>query len=283
VIYKGFDNIDGFQKYLGMKSPNLLVLVFVFGLIHGFGLSTRLQQLPLDGDGLLLKILSFNVGVEVGQIVALTLMLFILAGWRKRESFARLSAAANVLLMVAGALLMLMQLHGLTHDLHADELAFNRDAHQQEHAANRPPTAAVRPTAHRTAPITVSVPPGKGVEYKFFLARSASMSYVWKSSGPPLFFDFHGEPAGDKTGYFKSFRKNTSAQDRGTVAAPFTGTVGWYWKNKTETPATVTIWAEGQHLVMNTSNQARINQLTTAAIRQRAAAAEAPAAPAALE
>ena len=68
VIYKGFDNVDGFRKYLDMKSPNLLWVVFGFGLLHGFGLSTRLQQLPLGDDktSILLRILSFNLGVEAG-------------------------------------------------------------------------------------------------------------------------------------------------------------------------------------------------------------------------
>mgnify|MGYP000253529966 CR=1 FL=1 len=75
-------------------------LVFIFGLIHGFGLSTRLQQLPLGEDHLVLKILSFNVGVELGQIIALTIMLVILAGWRKTESFNRFSKASNVILMI---------------------------------------------------------------------------------------------------------------------------------------------------------------------------------------
>ena len=70
MIYKGFDNNGGFQKHLGMKSPNLLAMVFGFGLLHGFGLSTRLQQLSLGDDkvSMLMRILSFNVGVEVGQI-----------------------------------------------------------------------------------------------------------------------------------------------------------------------------------------------------------------------
>ncbi len=80
VIYKGFDNNGGFQKYLDMKSPNLLGAVFLFGLLHGFGLSTRLQQLPLGDDStdILLRILSFNLGVEIGQIVALVVMVALL-------------------------------------------------------------------------------------------------------------------------------------------------------------------------------------------------------------
>lgn len=133
VCYKAFDNLDGFKKYLQVSSPNLLWMVFVFGLIHGFGLSTRLQQLPLGDNGLVLKILSFNVGVEIGQVIALTLMLLALAAWRKRESFAQFSKACNVALMCAGVLLFLMQLHGYQHTQHSDDFPLNQDDHQHVH------------------------------------------------------------------------------------------------------------------------------------------------------
>ncbi|MDF6790767.1 HupE/UreJ family protein, partial [Escherichia coli] len=85
VIYKGFDNNGGFQKYFNRPSPNLLRVVFAFGLLHGFGLSTRLQQLPLGDDNfsMLMRILSFNVGVEIGQIAALVVMVALLSLWRK--------------------------------------------------------------------------------------------------------------------------------------------------------------------------------------------------------
>src|SRR5215208_8344220 len=89
VCYKAFDNLDGFKKYMGIRPPSLLGAVFLFGLIHGFGLSTRLQQLPLGQDGLIVRILSFNVGVEVGQILALAAMGLVLASWRKTASFAK--------------------------------------------------------------------------------------------------------------------------------------------------------------------------------------------------
>ena len=105
VCYKAFDNLGGFKQYLQMKSPNLLWMVFAFGLIHGFGLSTRLQQLPLAEDGLVLRILAFNVGVEVGQVAALAIMLFLLSGWRRTESFKHFSRATNWLLMMLGVLL----------------------------------------------------------------------------------------------------------------------------------------------------------------------------------
>ncbi len=133
VIYKAFDNLGGFKKYLNMTSPNLLMMVFVFGLIHGFGLSTRLQMLPLVEEGLVLKILSFNLGVELGQIAALAIMVALLASWRKTKSFKNFSNAANVFLMLLGALLLLQQLHGYLHESHPDEFGFSADNHLHEH------------------------------------------------------------------------------------------------------------------------------------------------------
>ncbi len=135
VIYKGFDNNGGFQKYFQMASPNLLAAVFGFGLLHGFGLSTRLQQLPLgdDSTAMLLRILSFNVGVEVGQIAALTAMLALLAIWRKRPSFARFSFAANLAIVYAGVYLLFTQLHGYQHDSHPDSFRFPAEGHRHVH------------------------------------------------------------------------------------------------------------------------------------------------------
>ncbi len=135
VIYKGFDNNGGFQKYFQMASPNLLAAVFGFGLLHGFGLSTRLQQLPLgdDSTAMLLRILSFNVGVEVGQIAALTAMLALLAMWRKRPSFARFSFAANLAIVYAGVYLLFTQLHGYQHDSHPDSFRFPAEEHRHVH------------------------------------------------------------------------------------------------------------------------------------------------------
>jgi HupE / UreJ protein len=135
VIYKAFDNNKGFQDYLGAKSPNLLMMVLLFGLIHGFGLSTRLQQLPLGEQNwdMLWKIISFNIGVEVGQIIALIFMLIILTQWRQFPSFLRLSKVANHALMFAGFMLLLMQLHGYLHTTNEEEFGFNRDEHYHIH------------------------------------------------------------------------------------------------------------------------------------------------------
>jgi hypothetical protein len=149
VCYKAFDNLDGFKKWLGTASPNLLGMVFCFGLIHGFGLSTRLQQLPLGHDGLILKILSFNVGVELGQIVALVLMGFLLAQWRHLDSFKVFSKVGNVALFAAGVLLFLMQMHGYQHTRYSDDFPLNKDDHYHVHQDMAAPVepAPVAPTA----------------------------------------------------------------------------------------------------------------------------------------
>jgi hypothetical protein len=133
VCYKSFENLDGFKRYLGVGSPNLMWMVFGFGLIHGFGLSTRLQELPLGDGNIVMKILAFNVGVELGQIAALTAMLVLLAGWRKTASFKRFSVLANTLLIIVGGLLFLHQLHGYQHNVLADDFPINTDDHSHIH------------------------------------------------------------------------------------------------------------------------------------------------------
>jgi hypothetical protein len=135
VIYKGFDNNGGFQRVFDMKSPNLLAAVFGFGLLHGFGLSTRLQQLPLGEDNMeiLLRILSFNVGVEAGQIAALFVMVAFLSLWRHRPSFKRFSFAANQAIIYAGVYLLFTQLHGYQHADHPDSFGFPTLEHKHAH------------------------------------------------------------------------------------------------------------------------------------------------------
>jgi hypothetical protein len=136
VIYKGFDNNQGFQNYLGFKkAPNLLYMVFGFGLIHGFGLATRLQQLPLgeQDTSMFMRIVSFNIGVEFGQIFALTIVLIFLKKLRNTNGFNRFAKIANDALMVAGALLFLMQMHGYQHSINPDEFGFAKDNHAHAH------------------------------------------------------------------------------------------------------------------------------------------------------
>src|SRR5207253_5962361 len=88
VVYKAFDNMDGFKWFFGVQ-PNTRAAVLVSGLFHGFGLATKLQEFQLPSNGLVANIVSFNVGVEVGQVVALTAVLIVLSDWRRRSGFLR--------------------------------------------------------------------------------------------------------------------------------------------------------------------------------------------------
>lgn len=113
VAYKAIENMDGFRRWFGFAPPHLLMMVFVFGLIHGFGLSTRLQSMALASDpDLIAKILAFNVGVEIGQIAALTLMVFVVRAWRSSPAFPTLARATNGVLIVASAALLVQQAIG---------------------------------------------------------------------------------------------------------------------------------------------------------------------------
>ena len=110
VVYKAFENLGGFRR-LGFE-PNMKAAVLIFGLFHGFGLATKLQDLALSADGLVTNMISFNVGVEVGQFLALAIMLIAFNAWRASGGFWRGAFAANVVLMGAGFVLIGYQLTG---------------------------------------------------------------------------------------------------------------------------------------------------------------------------
>src|SRR5690348_896165 len=111
VVYKAFDNMDGFRRFLGFE-PNTKLAVLIFGLFHGFGLATKLQELDLAKNGLVTNIVSFNVGVEIGQVLALTAVLLALSFWRTRSGFYRHAFATNAILMTVGFLLTGYQIAG---------------------------------------------------------------------------------------------------------------------------------------------------------------------------
>lgn len=111
VVYKAFDNMDGFKRLFGFE-PNTKVAVLIFGLFHGFGLATKLQELDLARNGLVANILSFNVGVEIGQILALTAVVLVLSYWRTHRGFFRYAFATNTALMTVGFVLMGYQITG---------------------------------------------------------------------------------------------------------------------------------------------------------------------------
>jgi hypothetical protein len=111
VIYKAFDNMDGFKRFFGFQ-PNTKAAVLLFGLFHGFGLATKLQDLTLSKMGLVANIVSFNVGVEIGQVLALSAVLIGLTLWRNHGGFLRHAFATNAALMTGGFILLFYQLTG---------------------------------------------------------------------------------------------------------------------------------------------------------------------------
>jgi hypothetical protein len=111
VVYKAFENMDGFRRFFGVQ-PNTRAAVLVFGLFHGFGLATKLQEFELSPNGLVANIVSFNVGVEIGQGLALMMILIALTYWRTRPTFMRYAFATNAVVMACGFLLVGYQLSG---------------------------------------------------------------------------------------------------------------------------------------------------------------------------
>jgi len=146
VIYKGFDNLDGFRRWIGIEPPHVLAMVFAFGLVHGFGLATRLQSVGLPNDGLVLRLLSFNVGVEIGQIGALIAMAALITLFRKREAFVPFSRIANGFLVFAGCVLFLHQLHGYQHNANPDDFGFSATNHFIDHINTGNPGQRPGPT-----------------------------------------------------------------------------------------------------------------------------------------
>lgn len=111
VVYKAFDNMDGFKRLFGFQ-PNTKIAVLIFGLFHGFGLATKLQELDLARNGLVTNIVSFNIGVEIGQVIALSAVLIALTWWRTRGGFFRYAFVTNTALMIVGFVLVGYQIAG---------------------------------------------------------------------------------------------------------------------------------------------------------------------------
>lgn len=111
VVYKALDNLGAYQRWFGFQ-PNTKAAVLIFGFFHGFGLATKLQEFSLSPDGLLINLISFNVGVEIGQFLALGAILIAMGYWRRTASFSRHAFSANVALMIAGFMLFGYQLTG---------------------------------------------------------------------------------------------------------------------------------------------------------------------------
>lgn len=222
VCYIAFVNIDGFKRFFNSTAPNMLLMITIFGLIHGFGLSTRLQELPLNEEYLLMNIISFNIGIEIGQIIALTFMLFILTFFRKMTNFHVFKNIVNSILLLCGLYFFSFQIF--------------------EYIKNKP----VENKKWQDS-ITIKIPPKGELEYKIWVEKNDSFEYKWSSSGEKLYFDFHGEPANDTTGYFKSYKEDTLNFSEGSLVVPFFGTHGWYWKNNSNNEVIILLYLKGNY------------------------------------
>jgi hypothetical protein len=111
IVYKALDNLGAFQGWFGVQ-PNTKVVTLIFGLCHGFGLASKVIEYEIAKDGLLPNLIAFNVGVELGQLLALSTILIAMGWWRRTESFHRYAYTANVIIMVAGFVFIGMHLTG---------------------------------------------------------------------------------------------------------------------------------------------------------------------------
>ncbi|HYW14588.1 MAG TPA: HupE/UreJ family protein [Allosphingosinicella sp.] len=111
IVYKALDNMRAYERWFGVR-PSTKAAVLIFGFFHGFGLATKLQEFSLSPDGLVVNLVAFNVGVEIGQILALGAILIVMGYWRRTSSFRRHAFTANAVLMTAGFILFGYQLAG---------------------------------------------------------------------------------------------------------------------------------------------------------------------------
>jgi hypothetical protein len=112
IVYKALDNMGAYQRWFGVQ-PNTTVATFLFGLLHGFGLATKILEYELSTDGLLANLIFFNIGIEIGQILALAIILIAITYWRKAGNFLQHAYKANAFIMMLGFLLMGYQITGL--------------------------------------------------------------------------------------------------------------------------------------------------------------------------
>ena len=233
VVYKAFDNLDGFRRFFGFQ-PNPRAAVLLFGLFHGFGLATKLQEFTLPRNGLVTNIVSFNVGVEIGQFVALALVLVVLGYWRARPGFLKHAFVTNTLLMVGGFLLVGVQVS-----------AYFRAADDAAPAAVEAAgaDAAPLPRVYNTERTTFTLGPSQGFEYKYRIEQGRGMVYAWSATGK-VKSEFHGEADGSR-GTAATYDKREGDFASGSFTAPASGIHGWYWENLGEAEITITLTSAG--------------------------------------
>lgn len=229
VCFIGYVNIRTLKNKF-VNSVNMIFVIFALGLIHGLGLSTRLQQLQLDSENLLLNILSFNLGIEIGQIVALMVMLFFINILRKLKNFNAFSFVINIFIILAGIYFFIVQVYEYKNSLNPQLIQSEENTKEWKEE------------------IKLLIPAHGEKEYKFRVEKDKQIEFSWNiSNDMKLYYDYHGDPDGAVNGYFKSYKESTQSFDSGVLIAPFSGIHGWYWKNDTNFDVIITLKVKGEY------------------------------------
>ena len=230
VVYKAFENMDGFRRVLGFQ-PNTKAAVLIFGLFHGFGLATKLQEFDLPKNGLVTNMISFNVGVEIGQVLALTAILGALSYWRTHRGFQKHAFATNFVLMACGFVLVGYQLSGY--------LATSAGSA----VAAAPATAPSAPRVYKADASELTLKPHEAFEYKYRMESGASMVYSWIATGK-VKYEFHGDPD-DPTLKVETYEKQENDRAAGALTAAFAGIHGWYFENPSDRDVIISVNSAG--------------------------------------
>jgi HupE / UreJ protein len=241
VAYKAFENLDGFKSLLKWQ-PNAKAAVLIFGLFHGAGLATKLLELHPSQQGLIGNLVAFNAGVEIGQLLVLGCLLLIINLWRKASTFQQQAKVANMVLLIAGFVLMGYQLFGYF----TQPIATPTTTQQSDSSAVRFYAIPFR-TDNIDIPLTSSEEITDGrltseLEYKVKMNAGDTLIYSWTVSDVPaeeFYYDFHGESPPHPTSVVQSYQAQTGIESHGALITPFTGIHGWYFQNQSIKPVVV--------------------------------------------
>jgi hypothetical protein len=270
VVYKGFENIGGFAATAWRLDSR--VAVFGFGLAHGLGLATKLQDLRLSREGLVTNLVSFNVGVELGQLAALSVMVLVFTGWRRSRSFGKAVLPANALLMALGFVLVGYQIAGYVaarnaapraaemsiNDVIADVIGGNEQLAAAAGADAKDPLPLPNPAvsqleavAPKTETLRIRLGFDEKTEIKAQMQKAKAIVYSWKVEGGGVYVDFHGHDPSKGDAYWVRYEEagqETGVTGRsGSLVAPFAGEHGWFWLNTSEQPITIELTVTGYY------------------------------------
>jgi hypothetical protein len=168
---------------------------------------------------------------------------------KSASTFIKGSIAAVIIAVLVSVFVMLPAQYNIIPTSITSALTLTSIAQASEVAAVEEVVPAEQSVPERSDTVTVEIPSHKGLEYKLLMEKYSHLEYEWSTDGEELYFDFHGEPKGDTTGYFESFAITTSSDMKGSLTAPFAGSHGWYWKNETDAPVIVTLSIKGNYVL----------------------------------